>query len=83
MKNRVDQTSRHHGAPGFTLPEILAIIVLICCVVAGLKVGHGRMGARFGGLIGGSLGFLVFFLVLFALAALIDQFKGTPPLPKC
>jgi len=68
---------------GFTLIEILAIIALLCCVVAGVKIGHGKIDGRFGGLIGGGLGFLSFFFVLFAFGALIDQFNGVPRLPKC
>jgi hypothetical protein len=84
MNNNPNRTARHHAALGFTLIELLVIIALIWCIVAGVKIGHDKIGGKIGGLIGGFLASLAFFIVLFALGALVDQiFSGAPRLPNC
>jgi len=64
-----------NGQQGFTLVEVLAILVLVGFVVAGVHL--------FGWLWGTISGVIAFFLGASALALVRDGFEGIPRLPRC
>ena len=76
MADDMTCTKTHPGnQQGFTLVEMLAILVLVGFVLAGVHL--------LGWLWGTILGVTVFFLVASALALLRDGFEGIPRLPRC
>jgi hypothetical protein len=67
--------ARDDAAQGFTLVELLAIVVLIGFVLAGVHL--------FGWLLGAVVGFIAFLFAGSALALVRDGFEGIPRLPRC
>ena len=67
---------------GFTLIELFVFVVMIVCVVIGVKVAQQKFDFKFAGLLGGLLGFLFSFFGLMSYAALMHFIFGSG-LPKC
>lgn len=76
----------HHGITrcGFTVVELLVVVLLILFVVAGGQSGSTIFGGRLGWIVGGLFGFALFALIMMIIALLhAVAIGGIPHLPPC
>jgi hypothetical protein len=72
------------SAPGLTLVELLVLVAMLVCALAGAVVAHGSGAGGAGWLRGGLLGLLLFCVGALAWLGLMDLgVGGVPRLPAC